>query len=59
MHGLNIIKRLNRTEQDFIDHVLTKPRPPEQNLLEVWRDFKRTQQDHKERTLSNFQEAPF
>lgn len=48
MHGLNIIKRLNRTEQEFIDHVLTKPRPPEQNLLEVWRDFKAQQEQRNE-----------
>ena len=26
MHGLNIIKRLNRTEQDFIDHILATPK---------------------------------
>lgn len=44
MHGLNIIKRLNDQEQRFIDHVLNKSRPPEQNLLEVWRDFKRQEE---------------
>lgn len=44
MHGLNIIKRLNKVEQDFVDQILSSPRPPEVNLLEVWRDFKREQQ---------------
>ena len=39
MHGLNTIKRLNRTEQDFIDHILTQPRP-EINLLKVWQEWK-------------------
>ena len=59
MHGLNTIVRLNQVEQDFVDHILTKPRPPEQNLLEVWRDFKRTQAESNERALTNLQEAPF
>ena len=48
MHGLNIIKRLNRTEQDFVDHILATPTPPEQNLLEVWRDFKRQEKLNQE-----------
>ena len=48
MHGLNTIKRLNRTEQDFVDHVLSSPRPPEQNLLEVWREFKRQESEKLE-----------
>jgi hypothetical protein len=39
MHGLNIIKRLNRTEQDFVDHILSTP-TPEVNLLKVWQDWK-------------------
>lgn len=42
MHGLNIIKRLNQTEQDFIDHILATP-IKDINLLEVWRDFKKEQ----------------
>lgn len=42
MHGLNIIKRLNRTEQDFIDHILSTP-TPEVNLLKVWQDWKQEQ----------------
>ena len=44
MHGLNTIKRLNKTEQDFVDHVLSSPRPPEQNLLEVWTKWKQETQ---------------
>jgi hypothetical protein len=42
MHGLNTIKRLNRTEQDFIDHVLSTP-TPDVNLLKVWQDWKEEQ----------------
>ena len=44
MHGLNTIVRLNKVQQDFVDRILLQPRPPEQNLLEVWRDWK-TEQD--------------
>tara|TARA_R110000868_G_scaffold199183_6_gene445752 strand:- start:56 stop:232 length:177 start_codon:yes stop_codon:yes gene_type:complete len=47
MHGLNTIVRLNQVEQDFVDHILTKPRPPEQNLLDVWREFKKEQTKDK------------
>ena len=39
MHGLNIIKRLNRTEQDFVDHILAQPKT-EVNLLQVWHEWK-------------------
>jgi hypothetical protein len=39
MHGLQTIKRLNKTEQDFIDHILAQPRP-EINLLKVWQEWK-------------------
>lgn len=46
MHGLNIIKRLNQTEQDFIDHILATP-IKDINLLEVWRDFKKEQADEQ------------
>jgi hypothetical protein len=42
MHGLNIIKRLNKTEQDFVDHILSTP-TPEVNLLKVWQDWKAEQ----------------
>ena len=48
MHGLNIIKRLNKTEQDFVDRILAEPRKPEQNLLEVWRDWKAEQEKANE-----------
>ena len=47
MHGLNTIKRLNKTEQDFIDHILSTPTPPEQNLLDVWTKWK-TEQTQKQ-----------
>lgn len=43
MHGLNIIKRLNRTEQDFVDHILATP-TPEVNLLQVWQEWKASEQ---------------
>jgi hypothetical protein len=46
MHGLYTIKRLNKTEQDFVDHILASP-TPDVNLLDVWRDWKaeQTQQE--------------
>ena len=47
MHGLNTIKRLNKTEQDFVDHILATPYP-EINLLEVWRNFKAEQEKSNE-----------
>lgn len=43
MHGLQTIVKLNKVQQDFVDRILTQPRPPEQNLLEVWRDWKQEQ----------------
>ena len=46
MHGLNIIKRLNRTEQDFVDHILSTP-TPEVNLLKVWQDWKALEQQER------------
>ena len=46
MHGLNIIKRLNRTEQDFVDHILSTP-TPEVNLLQVWQDWKKERADEQ------------
>ena len=39
MHGLNTIKRLNRTEQEFIDHILSTP-VKDVNLLDVWTKWK-------------------
>jgi hypothetical protein len=42
MHGLNTIKRLNQTEQDFIDHILSTP-IKDVNLLEVWHEWKKEQ----------------
>ena len=51
MHGLNIIKRLNRTEQDFVDHILAQPRP-EINLLKVWQDWQK-ESNQKQRNLKD------
>ena len=42
MHGLNTIKRLNQTEQDFIDHILSTP-IKDVNLLDVWHEWKQEQ----------------
>jgi len=47
MHGLNTIKRLNKIEQDFVDHILATPYP-EINLLEVWKQFKEQQEQNNE-----------
>jgi hypothetical protein len=47
MHGLQTLAYLNyqtAEQQKFIDDVLSKPRPPEQNLLEVWLDWKKEQE---------------
>ena len=49
MHGLNIIKRLNRTEQDFVDHILATP-VPDVNLLDVWTKWKAEQESTIEDT---------
>ena len=51
MHGLNTIKRLNKTEQDFIDHILSTP-TPEVNLLKVWQDWKE-ESNQKQREVGN------
>ena len=39
MHGLNQIVRMNREQEEFIEHVLSQPRP-EINLLRVWQEWK-------------------
>jgi len=39
MHGLNQIVRMNKEQQEFIDHILATP-TPEVNLLKVWQDWK-------------------
>jgi len=39
MHGLNQIVRMNKEQQEFIDHILATP-TPEVNLLDVWREWK-------------------
>ena len=51
MHGLKTIVKLNRTEQDFIDHILAQPRP-EINLLKVWQEWQEDS-NQKQRELSN------
>lgn len=44
MHGLNTIVRLNKDQQDFVDHILSTP-TPEVNLLEVWHEWKKEQRE--------------
>ena len=51
MHGLKTIVRLNRTEQDFVDHILATP-VPEVNLLKVWQDWK-AEQNQKQREYNH------
>ena len=51
MHGLNIIKRLNRTEQDFVDHILATP-TPEVNLLQVWQEWKEQETTERAKVLN-------
>ena len=46
MHGLRTIIKINKTEQDFIDHILSTP-TPEVNLLKVWQDWKAEQTEAK------------
>jgi len=43
MHGLNQIVRMNKEQQEFIDHILSTP-TPEVNLLKVWQDWKQETQ---------------
>jgi len=50
MHGLRTIKKLNKTEQDFIDHILATPYH-EVNLLEVWKNWK-AEQEHENEPVS-------
>jgi len=47
MHGLKTIVRLNKVEQDFVDHILSTP-TPEVNLLDVWNEWKKEQQKYYE-----------
>jgi hypothetical protein len=42
MHGLNTIIKINKIEQDFIDHVLSTP-IKDVNLLDVWYEWKQEQ----------------
>ena len=51
MHGLNTIKRLNKVEQDFVDHILTTPYE-DVNLLEVWQQWKEEQREAQREQLS-------
>lgn len=46
MHGLNIIKRLNQVEQDFVDEILATPYK-DTNLLEVWQQWKEEQYEEQ------------
>jgi len=48
MHGLQTMAYLNHQsaeQQKFINDILTRPRPPERNLLEVWIEWKREQDE--------------
>jgi len=47
MHGLKTIVRLNKVEQDFVDHILSTP-TPDVNLLDVWHQWKQEQQANHE-----------
>lgn len=47
MHGLRTIIKINKTEQDFIDHILSTP-TPEVNLLDVWTNWKAEQVKNNE-----------
>lgn len=47
MHGLNTIKRLNKVEQDFVDHILATPYK-DVNLLEVWHQWKQEQNSNEQ-----------
>jgi hypothetical protein len=46
MHGLNTIVKINRQQQEFIDHVLSTPYE-DVNLLEVWQNWKEEQRDNE------------
>jgi len=46
MHGLRTIVKLNKTEQDFVDHILATP-VPDVNLLDVWTKWKAEQTEAK------------
>ena len=46
MHGLNQIVRMNKEQEEFIEHILSTP-VPEVNLLKVWQDWK-TEQTQKQ-----------
>ncbi len=46
MHGLRTIVKLNKTEQDFVDHILATP-VPDVNLLDVWTKWKAEQENNE------------
>ena len=46
MHGIRTIVKLNQTEQDFVDHILSTP-VPDVNLLDVWTNWKAQQAEAK------------
>jgi hypothetical protein len=43
MHGLNQIVRMNKEQQEFVDHILATPYK-DVNLLEVWHQWKKETQ---------------
>jgi len=46
MHGLNQIVRMNKEQEEFIEHILSTP-VPEVNLLKVWQDWKQGQENNE------------
>ena len=50
MHGLRQIVQMNKEQEEFIEHVLSQPRP-EINLLRVWQDWKAGQTIKNDLTL--------
>lgn len=51
MHGLNTIVKLNRVQQDFVDHILATP-TPEVNLLQVWQEWKTLEAKEREKVIN-------
>ena len=51
MHGLNTIVRLNKTQQEFVDHILTTPHK-DVNLLDVWHEWKALEAQERAKVLN-------
>jgi len=50
MHGLNTIVKINKQQQEFIDHILATPYE-DTNLLEVWQQWKEEQREAEREQL--------